>query len=84
MDTNQTTNVDEHIQMLLVEALQVPPEQVTPDLQFGDLPQWDSMGHMEIMILLESSFGVEINADTIADLTSSSAIREYLKENGHV
>lgn len=84
MDTNQTTNVDERIQMLLVEALQVPPEQVTPDLQFGDLPQWDSMGHMEIMILLESSFGVEINADTIADLTSSSAIREYLKENGHV
>jgi citrate synthase len=84
MDTNQTTKVDERIQTLLVEALQVPPDQVTPDLQFGDLPQWDSMGHMEIMILLESSFGVEINADTIADLTSSSAIREYLKENGHV
>ena len=84
MDTNQTTNVDERIQMLLVEALQVPPEQVTTDLQFGDLPQGDSMGHMEIIILLESSFGVEINADTIADLTSSSAIREYLKENGHV
>lgn len=85
MGTNQSTSIiDERLQALLIEALQVPPELVTPDLQFGDLPQWDSMGHMEVMILLESTFGVEINADTIADLTNSSAIREYLKENGHV
>lgn len=85
MGTNQSTSIiDERLQALLIEALQVPPELVTPDLQFGDLPQWDSMGHMEVMILLESTFGVEINADTIADLISSSAIREYIKENGHV
>ena len=85
MGTNQSTGIiDERLQALLIEALQVPPELVTPDLQFGDLPQWDSMGHMEVMILLESTFGVEINTDTIADLTSSSTIREYLKENGHV
>jgi len=84
MEMNQPTSLDKRIQSLLVEALQVPPEQVTPDLQFGDLPQWDSMGHMEVMIMLEAEFNVEINADTIAELTSSSTIRKYLKDNGHV
>lgn len=75
------------IQQLIATALQVPSEQVHPDLAFGDLPQWDSMGHMEVMILLEQHFGIEINNDTIAGLTSISAIQEYLlaspSENHH-
>jgi len=74
----------ERVQALLVEALQVPPEVVTPDLSFGDLPQWDSMGHMEVMMHLEEHFGVEINADTIAALTSIPQICSYLEENGRV
>ena len=72
----------EQVQALLAEAIQVPLEEVTPDLAFGDLPQWDSMGHMEVMLRLEEKFGVEINADTIAALTSIPEIcRHILQEN---
>jgi len=71
------------LQTLLATALQVPLEEVSKDLSFGDLPQWDSMGHMEVMMSLEAEFGVEINADTIAALTSIPAICVYLKENQH-
>jgi acyl carrier protein len=74
--------LSEQIQSLLAEALRISPEMATPSLALGDLPQWDSMGHMEVMMLLEERFGVEINNDTIADLTSVTAICEYLKENG--
>lgn len=62
------------IQSVLAEALQVPADQVTPALAMGDLPQWDSMGHMEVMMLLEQHFGIEITNDTIANLTSVPAI----------
>ncbi len=68
---------------LIAEALQAAPEAVTEALSFGDLPEWDSMGHMEVMVLLEERFGVEISADTIAELTSVEAICAYLKENSH-
>jgi|APFre7841882724_1041349.scaffolds.fasta_scaffold409646_1 acyl carrier protein len=70
----------EKIQAVLVEALQVSPELVTADLTLGDIPQWDSMGHMEVMMFLEQSFGVEINNDTIANLTSIPAIRQHIQE----
>jgi len=83
MDVEQK-ELSERVQALLVEALQVPQEVVTPDLSFGDLPQWDSMGHMEVMMRLEERFGVEINADTIATLTSVPQICAYLKENNRV
>lgn len=68
----------ENVRELIGEALQVSRDQVTPDLAFGDLPQWDSMGHMEVMMSLEVQFGVEITADTIADLTNIPAICRYL------
>ena len=83
MDDHQTTNLVNDIQALLVEALHIGGEQATPDLAFGDLPQWDSMGHMEVMMLLEQRYDVEINADTIAALTSVPAIRAYLQEKGN-
>jgi citrate synthase len=83
MDANETTSLSQQVQALLGEALGVPAEQVTPSLAFGDLPQWDSMGHMEVMMLLEARFGVEINAETITALTSGPAIYAYLQENGH-
>ena len=78
MDDNQTTTLVQNVQALLVEALRLPEAQVTPDLAFGDLPQWDSMGHMEVMMRLEELFGIEINADTIAALTSIPAIHAHL------
>lgn len=68
------------IQSLLAEAFQLPVEDITPDLSFGDLPQWDSMGHMEIMVLLEEHFQVEITAEMISELTSIPAIFSYLDD----
>ena len=82
MDINPT-QLTEQVHALLAEALQVPHEAVTDGLGFGDLPEWDSMGHMEVMVLLEERYGVEISADTIANLTSVEGILAYLKENGH-
>ncbi len=71
----------EQVQATLAEALQVPIEEITPELALGDLPQWDSMGHMEVMMLLEQKFGVEINPDTIAALVSVAAICEHIGQN---
>jgi citrate synthase len=67
------------IRLLISEALEVAVEQVPPDLAFGGIKQWDSMGHMGIMLLLEERFGVPIDADVIATLTSVPAICEYLE-----
>jgi len=75
---SELANVNEQVKALLAEALQVEPELVTPDLTFGDIPQWDSMGHMEVMMRLEEYFGVEINPDTIASLISLPLICEYI------
>ena len=70
----------ERIKALLAEVFQVPLGEVNANLAFGDLPQWDSMGHMDVMMSLEEHFGVEINTDTIGELVSVPAICAYLAE----
>jgi len=84
MDNYLQTQTMKRVQAILAEALQVPPDEINPQLAFGDLPQWDSMGHMEVIMRLEESFGIEVNADTIAGLTSVPVICSYLEEQGYV
>jgi acyl carrier protein len=84
MNTSETSILSQRVQSLLAEAIQVPGEIVTPDLSFGDLPQWDSLGHMEVMLRLEDEFGVAIDADTIAQLISIPEICRFLESNGYV
>jgi acyl carrier protein len=71
------------VQTLLAEVFEVPIQQVTPELEFGDLPQWDSLGHMDLMMRLEERFGVEISTETIAELVSVPAICDYLQRSNH-
>jgi len=80
MNHNPQSSSVEQIQDMLAETLQVPRQEITPDLSFGDLPQWDSMGHMEVMMRLEELYGIEINAETIAQLTSIPAIYAALAQ----
>ena len=82
-DLNNHSPFIEHVRMVIAEAIRVPEEQVPADLAFGEIPQWDSMGHMEVMMSLEEKFGVEINADTIASLISIPEICKYLERNGN-
>jgi len=72
--------ITKNVQNLIAEALQVTIDEIPPDLAFGGIKQWDSMGHMGILLLLEERFGVPIDADVIATLTSIPAICTYLAE----
>jgi len=71
------------IRLILGDIFQLPLEDIPPDIAFGDLPQWDSMGHMEVMMHLEDKFGVEITADTIGELVNIPAICAYLGNHPH-
>lgn len=47
----------------------VPPGDYTP----ADLPEWDSLRHVELVFELEESFGVDVPQDEIAGLFESTA-----------
>ena len=72
------------VKFVLADVFQLPMDELPDDLIFGDIPQWDSMGHMDVMLSLEQNFGIAVTAETIGGLISLQAITEYLEANGHV
>lgn len=81
-DSTETTTAA-RLRTLMAEVFEVPSAEITPDLTFGDLPQWDSLGHMDLMMRLEETFGIEMDTDLIAELVSFPAICQHLETNGH-
>ena len=73
-----------NIQKIVAEAIQVPQEMITADLALGDIPQWDSLGHMEIILKLEEVYNFSIDTELIARLVSIPQILQFLEENDHV
>ena len=68
---------------LISQTLGVSHDQITSELAYGDVPEWDSMGHMNLMLGLEEKFGIQITADNITNLVNIPAIIKYLTENHH-
>jgi acyl carrier protein len=60
--------------ILVATALSCDPETLTADSQLGGHPKWDSFGHLNVMMALEQSFGVEINDETIRRFSRFSEI----------
>jgi acyl carrier protein len=75
--------IDTRLKEFLANQFQLEAGGISEDLSFGDLPQWDSLGHMSLMAAIENQFGVEVNADAIADLVNYKAILNYLKKSIH-
>ena len=53
-------------------------ETVLDNLNYQDIPEWDSVGHMGLMNSLEESFEIEIDIDDIIDFSSFKKGKEIL------
>lgn len=72
----------ERLQTTLSTTLKVPPEAITPQTRDEDLPSWDSLGQVNLIMALEQTFGVYIEVEDFGELNSVPAILEYLGRNG--
>ena len=69
--------MSDEIDQLIADTLGIPRRKVTPELSFGEVAEWDSLGHVSIMLALEERLGTEIDAERMVELTSVGAIHEY-------
>jgi len=60
------------------DALAVPSENITDDLSYQSIPEWDSVTHMILISQLEDVFGIEIDTDDVIDLSSVGKAKEIL------
>ena len=62
-----------------IEGLGVDEEGVEK-LVFGEIPEWDSVGHMTLVAALENAFDIMMETDDIIDFSSFDKGIELLKK----
>ncbi|HEY0956425.1 MAG TPA: acyl carrier protein [Roseateles sp.] len=65
-----------------VTVLGLPPGQVSDQLTYGSVPQWDSVAHMALITELEDVFGVMLETEDIIGLSSMVEARRILGKHG--
>ena len=54
----------------------------SPNLAPEDVPNWDSVGHMNLVMFLEQEFGGPFEVDEIMEMSSPQKIIDILKGKG--
>jgi acyl carrier protein len=76
---NNDPQLVSRVQHVIEDTFKVPPGS-NQSYAMGAVPGWDSLGHMRLVIELESVFGVTFPTYTLSELTSVPAIVKALKD----
>lgn len=60
----------------------VDPRAVTDATSNTTLPEWDSLGHMTLVVELESTYAVSLSPDDALAMTDVAAIKRVLTSRG--
>ena len=64
----------EALRSLLAQTLKIPADRITPDTTAADLPAWDSLAHVNLMMSLEQAFDIMLEVEEFPELMSVRAI----------
>ena len=76
--------VDRNVETLVAEVLQLAAGTITDDLAMNEVDAWDSLKHMELIVSLEQSFGIELSFDEIVVMRSVGEIKRVLRQRSAV
>jgi acyl carrier protein len=65
-----------------VEGLGVKPEAVVDTLTYNTVPEWDSRGHMSLVVELENAFNLMLDTDDIIAMSSVAQAKLILEKYG--
>lgn len=62
-----------------IRAFRIPSARYRDDLALGQLPEWDSIAHLDLVFLLEQAFSVRFAMERIPSLDSLPALRDEIR-----
>ena len=60
----------EKLKKIFIESLSIEGNKFTESLEYNDIPEWDSIGHMTLMSELEDNFDITISTEDLIQFES--------------
>lgn len=69
------------VKNIIADTFNINRDVITPQTTSDDIEEWDSLGHIHLILRLEAAFNVKFNILVIPKLTSVSAIIRELEQS---
>jgi len=70
------------LEKIFSEVFSLSESSVGDSLALSDIPTWDSLAHMMLIVRLEQDYEIQFSGDEIADLRSVGDVRSALRAHG--
>jgi acyl carrier protein len=70
------------VQGIFIQELGLKPEDISDELTYNSIPEWDSASHMSLILAIEEKFGVALESNEVVRMTSIPKILAILESKG--
>ena len=70
----------DRVRSLVADLFGLPPEEIRPDSSPDNIPAWDSLQHLNLVLALEQEFGIQFAPEEIEQLLSVELMAALLEE----
>jgi len=74
-------NATQQLQDIFATALSIPVAQVTNELSYQSIPEWDSVSHIYLIAELEAAFNISIDTEEVLEMSSVEKVKETLRKH---
>jgi len=74
-------NATQQLQDIFAAALSIPAAQVTNQLSYQSIPEWDSVSHIYLVAELEAAFNISIDTEEVLEMSSVEKVKETLRKH---
>ena len=64
------TDVSTKLKQLIAHLFKVSEDELTDDVGPGDIPGWDSLGHVTLMVEIQKQFGTHVPVEDAIEVES--------------
>ena len=70
------------LEKIISEVFILPESSIEDSLALSDIPTWDSLAHMMLIVQIEETYQIQFTGDEIADIKSVGDLRTVLHAHG--
>lgn len=74
-----SSEVEKRVHALIVSLFPLADDVASSELRLGNPPEWDSIGHMQLLVAIEENFKIRFPNHEIARLVTIEAISKAIQ-----
>lgn len=72
--------LEARLSAVFAKSLAISEADVTDELSYQSIPQWDSVAHMALVAAMEEEFDIMIDTDDVIDMSSFAVAKDIVQK----